>query len=245
MREIQIPVLPLEIRDQLRGFNEKVRRLEDTRYFKSMATAISFERSPTRILAMKRKLDEDEQEVVELHLQTTTDNLKIHNFDLDNIEAFVLTYRMLTQNNDRYSIANLAKSYDQMHGFFRRWIEHLRSENQAFLTADSSFCPEHKAISNQELLEVVIYGQLAHSNKEKQAAFKHWTRWPTHENILWFSFDHIVRASMEILQHFRDINAAALMVYFRENLDDEQIFRRLKEKEILRSDAVFPIVADA
>ena len=34
-------------------------------------------------------------------------------FDQDEIDAFVLTYRMLTQNNDRLSLARVSKVYEK------------------------------------------------------------------------------------------------------------------------------------
>jgi hypothetical protein len=154
------------------------------------------------------------------------------------LEAFVLTYRMLTQNNDRYSIGRLAESYELAHYVFRNWFMYLRQETSSFLCTGSSLHIEGTAIPYRDILDVVIYGELAHSNKKKEATFAQWTRWPTHEQCLWLIFDHALRCAMKLLQHFRDVNVIALMAHF-ELLPDEETFRRLQHQGIIRTDAVF------
>ncbi len=230
-----------KFKDQLMGFNDKISRLENSRFFNNSAIAFSFDNAKGKILSVDRVIDEDGEPFIQLECRAQPENLQIHFFDLDNIEAFVLTYRMLTQNNDRYSISQLAQNYDQLDGYFGEWISHLREQNKLFLSMDSPLQFSDTPISNQELLDVVIYGHLAHSNEKKQSLFRHWTRWPNHENALWLSFDHTIRSSMQILQHFRDVNAAALTVHFGIPLSNEVVFQRLQAKRILREDAAFPL----
>jgi len=63
--------------------------------------------------------------------------------------------------------------------------------------------------------------------------FAHWTRWPAHEQVLWLTFGHALRCSMEFLRHFRDLNAATLMAHFGV-VPEESIFNRLQERGMLR-----------
>lgn len=74
-----------------------------------------------------------------LEVQTEVTDVDIHHYDLANIEAFVLTYRMLSQNNDRYSISRLAENYKFAHRLFRDAFEHIRSQRFSFLSAAPHF----------------------------------------------------------------------------------------------------------
>jgi hypothetical protein len=106
----------------------------------------------------------------------------------------------------------------------------------AFLAAESNHKIGDTIITNHDILDTVIYGELAHSNKQKEMVFAQWTRWPTHERILWFTFNHVLRYSMELLQHFRDVNATTLMAHFGV-LPTREIFNRLQSRSLLRADA--------
>ena len=233
-----------EFREQLLGFNKKVWHLELTRFFCSHAVAFSLNRAPSKIVSAKEIVNDEGELVWELRMQTEVSDFDLHHLDRENTEAFILTYRMLTQNNDRYSIARLAENYQFAHSFFRDAFTQVRELNASFLSAGSSLQPKGVAITYREILDTVIYGELAHSNKQKVATFERWTRWPAHEKVLWFVFDHALRCSMEILQHFRDIDAAALMVHFDEPLRDESVFRRLQDKGILRKDVSWSQIQD-
>jgi len=233
-----------EFRDQLLGFNKKVQRLEQTRFFKRSPAAFSFERAPGRILSVNRTQGDDGRQIVELQMQASVANMDTHNFDRDDIEAFILTYRMLTQNNDRYSVARLSDGYERVHEYFRDAFAYLREQNRLFLTAESPLQQSGSPISHRDLLDTVIYGELAHSNKQKAETFQSWTRWRNHEKALWLIFDHVLRCSTEMLRHFRDINAATLLLHFGVHVSDETTFKRLQEKDIFDRNAKFIPLAD-
>lgn len=226
-----------DFRDQLLGFNEKVLRLEKTRFFNSPRTAFSLEKVPTKVLSVNQTGNESEGYSLTLELEAKVNDFGLHYFDRDNIEAFVLTYRMLTQRNDRYSIVQLAGGYGHVHPVFRNTFSHLRQQYVEFLSADSLLHPSGVALSHRDILDNVIYGELAHSNKQKAIAFRNLTRWSAHEKSLWFAFDHALRFSVEILQYFRDLNAAILMVYFAVPVNEKEIFKRLQRAGVIREDA--------
>lgn len=177
--------------------------------------------------------------MVELELEAEVNNFGLHHFDRENIEAVVLTYRMLTQNNDRFAVARLADIYDHVHPVFRNIFIDLREQYAIFFAADSSLCPNGVALSHGTILDTVIYGELAHSNKSKAAIFQQWTRWIAHEKALWLAFDHALRRSVEFLRYFRDINAAILMLYFDIPVSEEIVLKRLQEEGGLRMDLPF------
>jgi hypothetical protein len=235
---MNVPRLPdaEDFRQQLLGFNKKVSRLENSRFYRGPAATFSVNRAPGKILSAEEILDEDGELVLALEMQMELADVDLHHHDRENIEAFILTYRMLTQNNDRYSIARLAENYRFAHEFFRDGFEYTRNQNSSFLSSGSIFYSEEGPVTYREILDTVIYGELAHNNKHKAATFEQWTRWPVHEKMLWITFDHALRCSMQILQHIRDINAATLMLHFGVLVREESVVRRLQDKGILRRD---------
>lgn len=225
-----------EFRQQLLGFNGKVGRMERGRFFSGEAVTFSVNRAPTKFLSAEEMVDKDGELVWKLELQAEVTDVDLHHYDREHIEACILTYRMLTQNNDRYSIARLAENYRFVHDIFRDAFTQIRELNASFLTAASQFKFNGIPVTYHEILDTVIYGELAHSNKHKAETFKRWTQWPAHEKMLLLVFDHALRCSMEVLQHFRDINAATLMLHFAVRLPDEDVLWRLQDKGILRKD---------
>ncbi|CAE6686926.1 hypothetical protein [Paraburkholderia nemoris] len=228
-----------EFRRQLLGFNEKVWRLEHSRFFSGPAVTFSLNRVPTKILSAEEVVGKDGELVWKLEMQMEVSNVDLQHYDRENVEAFILTYRMLTQNNDRYSIARLAENYKIAHNFVRDAFTYAREQNSSFLAEGSSFHLKGIPVTNRDILDTVIYGELAHSNKHKAETFERWTRWPAHEKMIWLVFDQALRCSMEILQHLRDINTATLMAHFGVRVRDESVFRRLQDKGILSKDATF------
>lgn len=90
--------------DTLRAFNSKVDRLEQTRFWCRYENLtpnvimkmedVTFEKTGTASMAIIGRID-----------------AWLKEFDQDEIDAFVLTFRMFTQDNDRISLRKLSKSY--------------------------------------------------------------------------------------------------------------------------------------
>lgn len=133
------PSDPEEFREKLLGFNKKVSRLEHGRFFSGPSIGFSLNRVPTKILSAKEIVDKDGEPIWELELQREVTDFDLHHLDRENIEAFTLMYRMLTQNNDRYSVARLADDYQFAHRFFRDVFTHVRGLDSSFLGAGSHF----------------------------------------------------------------------------------------------------------
>lgn len=229
-----------ELRERLLGFNRKVSRLEHTRFFQAPGASLSLGEARGRVVSIRSVVDATSEPMVELELEAEVNDFGLHHFDRENIEAVVLTYRMLTQNNDRFAVARLADIYDHVHPVFRNTFIDLREQYAIFFAADSSLCPNGVALSHGAILDTVIYGELAHSNESKAAIFRQWTRWVAHEKALWLVFDHALRMSVEFLRYFRDINAAILMLYFDTPVCEEIVFKRLQEEGVVRMELSFP-----
>jgi hypothetical protein len=230
---------PEAFKKQLLGFNRKVAHLEQSRYFRSRPVMFEAKRAPGRILSVEKVTDDDGEFAycLELEMQVSEMNLRFH--DRDNLDAFILTYRMLVQKNDRFSIRQLAERYQFVHYIFRDAFYHLQDLNAEFLDSPSGWTFREEAISRRDFLDTIIYGELAHSTEEKANRFASWTEWENHEKALWLLFDHTLRTAMEALRHFRDINAATLMLHFGIPVTEETVYRRLQEKRIIRKDLTF------
>src|SRR5258705_241769 len=101
----------------LLGFNDKVARLEQTRFHQR------FIDEPPSLTALFDRVDhfeiskeENAADRLLISIQGYV-RMSVDEFDQDEIDAFVLTYRMLTQDNDRYSVRRLAKLYESP------WVE--------------------------------------------------------------------------------------------------------------------------
>lgn len=104
-------------------------------------------------------------------------NSWVPDYNEDEIDAVVLTYRLLTQQNDRLSLINLSNIYNA------EWFpqESKDAFNDAKLKLNdcldsASFIqlPDNSYFSKRQIMDVIIYGGLAHSNVNKQHIFNNW-----------------------------------------------------------------------
>lgn len=207
---------PDEAKAHLLGFNEKVTRLESTKFFQRYKDEL-----PSVVTKVDR-LDHVKSEAIEGkpgHVRVTLRGcmqFHVEDFDRDEIEAFVLTFRMLTQDNDRYSIRNLAKVYDGdwVPEEARVRLVQARTDIKDYLAQQEALFRYDRTLSTGEVLDVVIYGGLAHSNVKKERTFKAWTSNPTQAALVWAEFIAALRRLMHNLLYIRDLNSALLCNVF-------------------------------
>lgn len=90
--------------DVLREFNRKVDRLGATGFWKRFENEIS-----NVVIKMDDvKMERTGDAAISMVGKVTS---WLQDFDQDEIDAFVLTFRMFRQNNDRISLHNLSKIY--------------------------------------------------------------------------------------------------------------------------------------
>jgi hypothetical protein len=189
----------------LLGFNEKVRHLESLRFYKRYANVLP------QVVAHVRNVKWGEFEngvgTFDAHFVSEVPDL-----DREEVDAFVLTYRMLTQNNDRFSIGNLAQIYDS------DWIPedaaHNFRESRRLLNdhLDGTYSTANlgEPIPTRTILEVFLYGALAHSNPAHEQTFLAWTADGGMTGLFWAEFIAALKVMMRFFQHVRDLNAAVL-----------------------------------
>jgi hypothetical protein len=189
----------------LRNFNAKVGRLERTRFVKR------FENDVPEVFMSFEELKITDLGNGQLNFFGKLKSW-VPDFDEDEIDAFVLTYRMLTQNNDRLSVARIAEIYE------RDWMpieaasnfcearEHLN--NYLDSAAVMEFGPHQMAI--RDVVDIVIYGGLAHSNQQKAKVFDVWSANHAISGLMWVEFMAAMNKAFYVFSFIRRLNDAVI-----------------------------------
>ncbi|HEU0147369.1 MAG TPA: hypothetical protein VFR21_10890 [Bradyrhizobium sp.] len=190
--------------DALRRFNRKVDHLKRSGF------AIRYAEKEPNVIA---KFDDVKLENLgegRLAMQGWVRS-RLEDFNQDEIDAFVLTYRIFTQNNDAISIASLAKIYGS------RWVpveardrfEEARREVSARLDSPATVMFGETRISIGTIRDVVIYGGMAHTNAKKTAVFESWNNSGL-MGFIWAEFFAHARMMLKYLEYFQQLNSAVL-----------------------------------
>jgi len=195
----ETPTLARDL-DALRRFNRRVTRTEQSAFWKryedQIPNAISrfdnvqFEQTGPTTFAM--------QGVIHSVLE---------DFNQDEIAAFVLDYRQYTQNNDAISIGSLARIYHRawMHPGARNNFDEIRARYNQSPDASSGIMFGDYTMCVRELVDIVVYGGLAHSNEKKAAIFESWETSGI-MGFVWASFFAAMRDLMKTLKILRTLN---------------------------------------
>jgi len=96
------------------------------------------------------------------------------------VDAFVLTLRFFLQNNESISIRNLAELLQRLpldSEVHDRVVE-MRTAFNSALDRPCGIKIDADHPSNREVLEIFVYGGLAHANPRKRAVFEDWSKQP-------------------------------------------------------------------
>lgn len=136
-----------------------------------------------------------------------------HGPDEESISAFVLTYRFFIQNNERISFSNLAKLYHELpiseekKGTF----DDIRTSINNFLDSNTMFNINNSIITRRQLMDVFIYGGLAHANLEKKRIFDSWMRnYSFLNSLLVNEFVAILGNIMHAIEAIKNLNLEVL-----------------------------------
>jgi hypothetical protein len=190
----------------LRLFNEKVARLESTGLARFLEQDMPNVTMTVDEVVSSKQVGPNFEFVGTI--RSTLDNV-----DQDHIDAFVLTYRMLVQKNDRISLAALGKFYEggsmpaEAAASFREAI----SEVETYLdsTLDVEFAAGY-AVTRRHLVDTVLYGALAHSNPAKEREFHAWTDSGGVTGFVWAEFIVTLEQMLFYLKFFRQLNDAVI-----------------------------------
>jgi hypothetical protein len=128
--------------------------------------------------------------------------------DQEAIDAFVLTFRYFIQNNERCSFGNLAKTYEKtsVPGELRTEYLEARKLLNDYLDAQASIKIGEEALTRRRILDVFVYGGLAHAQKKKKEVFDAWTRDPFTTGFLEVHFASILVDVLRVIRHVAGLN---------------------------------------
>ncbi|MCA1510454.1 hypothetical protein [Bradyrhizobium sp. NBAIM01] len=189
----------------LREFNRKVDRLETTGFWRRYENEV-----PNVVVKM------DDLTMEKTGIATFSMLARIHSwipeFDQDEIDAFVLTFRLFTQDNDRISLRSLSRIYASewlKGGNAQECFEGARKQLNDHLDSTATVIFGDTAVSIRFIADVVIYGGLAHTNEEKSKIFQNWSESGI-MGLIWAEFFAYGREGVDTLKYLRGLNAGLL-----------------------------------
>lgn len=126
------------------------------------------------------------------------------------VDEFVLTFRFFIQDNEDSSFRNMTHLYEELpisqslkDEFFdlaERLNEFLDSEPQI------KFKIFEEASRNRKIMEVFIYGNIAHVNLSKKKIFDEWKKNTVVFPLLEFQFNSILETILRAIQYAKNLN---------------------------------------
>lgn len=123
------------------------------------------------------------------------------------IDAFVLTLRLFFQDKDGISVRQLAGIYAKATTDQKQRFEKLREQLNDHLDGSPGFTVNHKPLTWRDILDVVLYGDLAHVDQDKRAELAAWQQMPISEAYVRYLFVNVLYDSFMAINHMAMVNA--------------------------------------
>jgi hypothetical protein len=190
-----------ELEDQisaLRLFNEKVRELLDLSFVKAVT-------DPNAGFSLSGERQED-------------GSFKMHSSvrgpSVEAVKAFVLTFRFFIQDNETTSLHNIASLYDSINidPQQRAYFQSARNEVNNMLDAPNLLNLNYNGVTptNRQVMDVFVYGGLAHANPEKYKTYRDWMSFPPVAAMLQACFNAILGHILHALAYIEQVNETTL-----------------------------------
>jgi hypothetical protein len=192
--------------EALQRFNGKVERLERSKFAQRFADDV-----PNVSANVASIISVEDAGPGSL---TITCNIRsdLDDFDEEEIDAFLLTLRLFSQDNDSISLRNMAAIYaaDWMPSEAKERFDEARAAVNAFLDDESVISLEDgRPLRTSEIVDVVVYGGLAHTNPSKAAVLEEWMQSCVRGFIL-AEFYAYAKKMLDYLVFFKSLNQAVL-----------------------------------
>lgn len=170
---------------------------------------------------LAKRMDENPHYKLDYEQMIKGQWISVDDITEDDIDAFVLNVRLLIQDNDGFSIRRLAKEVysqndvpDELKDEFSEHRKKWRDYRESY-----SIFKHHKEdrnFKNDELFEILLYGGLAHSNRDKVMLFYAITKQGAFSSIVCGWFLSTLRIFIEVVRNIREVNKKVLK-YYRAN----------------------------
>lgn len=132
------------------------------------------------------------------------------------IDAFLFTFRLFLQNKESWSIGNLERFYSSefLGGDFLKEYRDIRLALNHYLDNAGDFIikDNDRVLSRLDIMEVFLYGDLAHTNNvKKRKLFLSWTSEQSSHDLLMSVFVVIVSRVLMAINGLKDLNSRALL----------------------------------
>ena len=130
------------------------------------------------------------------------------------IDEFVLTFRFFIQDNETCSFRNMTKLYEEMpisQDLKDKFTEIAKNLND-FLDSEpqTKFEISGEKLKNRKIMEVFIYGSIAHANLRKKQIFDNWVKMGIAFPFLEFQFNSILELILRVIRYAKELNAKAI-----------------------------------
>lgn len=182
----------------LRLFNEKTAELMELSFVQSLA-------DPEAGFAIGIQRQEDGRYEVTSSVNGPT---------TEAVKAFVLTYRFFIQDNETTSFRNIARLYataDIDTELKDRFLSARSAINEMLDSPiNLDFTYNGKRPTNRILMDVFIYGGLAHANPQKYETYKEWMGHPISNAIFRSSFTIVLGHVLNAIVYIARVNLMAI-----------------------------------
>jgi len=182
--------------DFLSSFNDRVDKLSSGSFASWAADRSSGKGGPL----MKTRIELGKSISVELFVP-----------DDEALDAFFLNYRFFVQKRD-YCIWELEKTYDKLPNCREEKINfnnHLKTIND-YLNSYSGFKDNEINWTNKQIMFCILYGSVAHENKDKKLIVDQWKSEPVYWVLIWGRFIEILEFVHEGLLLIQELNKSLL-----------------------------------
>lgn len=130
----------------------------------------------------------------------------------NDLDAFILNLRFFVQNNEKISIGNLAKAYDESDfpQDLKDSVRVARNQLNDFLDSSMVFQWPDGADTYREHFNIIMYGALAHMNETKSELFQKWISDPFISHQVWTLFLMVLQNILATISYLRVVNQKAL-----------------------------------
>jgi len=130
------------------------------------------------------------------------------------VDAFVLTFRFFIQNNERSSLRNIAAVYDSapLDKALKDRFRSARDSINKLLDSPNLGNIKHNDVhpTNREIMDVFIYGGLAHASPNKHELFRQWMAFPPAAVLFQNTFTLILGNLLQGIMYITRLNQKAI-----------------------------------
>ena len=167
---------------------------------------------------LTKRMDENPNYKLEYEQMIKSQWISVKDITEDDIDAFVLNVRLLIQDNDGFSIRCLAEdvySRNDVPDNLKDEFNNHRKKLSDYIESSSIFkhYQENRNFRNGELFKILLYGGLAHSNKDKVMLFHAITKQGLSSSIVFGWFLSTLRVLIGVVRDIREVNKKVLENY--------------------------------